>query len=153
MATATTAPRPATSHVVTDPDDSASDTDTRSIGPRGTTHHKRAKSKSTRGRNRGDLPERYNAPPDTRFDDRFLPEVQHLYGLEPDPWSHLSVALVQRVRDKIFTKFQDTLTTKSAVFRNVRSSPLFIIISTKKEIRQKPPCLPGDVLYSRRRIR
>jgi hypothetical protein len=149
----TTAPRPATSHVLTDSDDSASETDTRSIAPGGTTHHKQVKSKSTQGRNRGDLPKRYNAPPDTRFNDRFLPEVQHLYGLEPDPWSHLSVALIQRVRDKIFTEFQDMLTTKSAVFRNVRSSALFIIISTKKEVRQKPPYLPGDVLYSRRWIR
>lgn len=136
MATEITTPRPAASHVtekVTEAtDDSGSDTDNCSIAPGGSGRSKRAKSKSkesTRGRSRSDLPQQYNTPPDTRFNDRFLPEVQYLYGLEPNPWSHLSVALVQRARDKVFTEFQDTLTTKSAVFRNVRNIPLFPAVS------------------------
>ncbi|KAF9791140.1 hypothetical protein BJ322DRAFT_1216584 [Thelephora terrestris] len=127
MAAKTTTPRPATSHILEDhtedTGDSASDTDDRGITPGGTTAPRKcAKPKSTRGRTRGDLPKRYNTPPDTRFDDRFLPEVQYLYGLEPDPWSRLSVSLVQRARDKVFTEFQDTLSTKSAVFRNAKAS-------------------------------
>lgn len=139
-----TAPRSTTSNITEnideDADDSATDTDDRSIAPGGTGHHKRAKSnpkESTRGRNRSDLPQQYHMPPDTRFDERFLPEVQFLYGLEPNPWSHLSVTLVQRARDKVFTEFQDTLTTKSAVFRNVRTIPLFLVFLTNLELQAK----------------
>ena len=108
-------------------DDIVSDADDRDTANRaldnGTRPHKRVQSKSrresTRGRNRSDLPQQYNTPSDMRFDDHFLPEIQYLFGLEPDPWSSPTVALVQRARDKVFTEFQHTLTTKSAVFRNV----------------------------------
>ena len=91
------------------------------------TPHERGQPKSnkkvsTRGRNRSDLPTMY-CTSDNRFNNRFLPEVQYLYGLEQDPWSRLSVVLAQRARDKVFTEFQDTLTAKSPVFRNVCDKP------------------------------
>ena len=134
-ATQNATPRPAASCIVEniaeDTDDIASETDTRGTANQpsssGSKPRKRTQSKpkkeSTRGRNRSNLPQQYIAPSDTRFDDRFLLEVQYLYGLEPDPWGNLTVALVQRARDKVFTEFQDTLTTKSAVFRNVHQRP------------------------------
>lgn len=130
-----TTPRPAVSNILDghaeNADDSSSDAENPSItdklptsstsGPHKKAHSKPDKKESTRGRNRSDLPQKYNTP-NTRFDDRFLPEVQYLYGLESDPWSRPALALVQRARDKVFTEFQDTLTTKSPVFRNVRAS-------------------------------
>ena len=103
-----------------DVDDSGNDTENQPItnGTRKKVRSGSGKKESTRGRNRNDLPQQYNIS-DGRFNSRFLPEVQHLYGLEPDPWSPPTLALVQRARDKVFTEFQDTLTTKGAVFRNV----------------------------------
>jgi hypothetical protein len=134
-----TTSRPTTSHIPEDSDEEAettgSDTDNARITsepprngikrPRKQVQLKPEKKESSRGRNRGDLPPQYNAPSDTRFDSRFLQEVQYLYGLEPDPWSRPTLALVQRARDKVFTEFQDQLTAKSAVFRNVRRKSLY----------------------------
>jgi hypothetical protein len=155
-----TAPRPATSrlaeNIAKDTDDSATDSDNRSVTPSGTGHHKRVKSRSkgsTRGRNRSDLPQQYNSSPETRFDERFLPEIQFLYGLEPDPWGHLSVALVQRARDKVFTEFQDTLSTKSAVFRNVRNVLSFPPPQLTKNFRRKNASPPGAALCSRKQTK
>ena len=106
---------------------------------------KRARSKpekeATRGRNRSDLPPQYSTSSNTQFDD-FLQEVQYLYGLELNPWGHLAITLVQRGRDKVFTGFQDILTAKGAVFRNVRHNPLILFALPNPDLQAKASLSP-----------
>ena len=122
-----TSPGPAAPHVPKDPTKdkggiSSESDDQHAPGQRPSSStdkpRKQVWSKSTRGRNHSDLPQQYITPSNSRFND-FLLDVQYHYGLEPNPWGHLTMALVQHSRDKVFTGFQDTLTTKGAVFRNV----------------------------------
>ena len=72
-------------------------------------------------------------PPVSRY-----PHPQwYLYGLELNPWGHLAVTLVQHGRDKVFTRFQDILMAKGAIFRNVHHNPLILFALPNPDLQAK----------------